>query len=78
MDKLDIANMLYLVFNGLAFKDIILTIISIASGLVILGFNIWRWVKAAKADGKITPEEIEEGKNQIVEDLTNLKDKIDK
>lgn len=76
MDRLDYLNLIYLAFAAIPGKDIILAVISILTGLVILGFNIWKWVKAAKADGKITPEEIEELKKQIEEDLTNIEDKI--
>ena len=51
---------------------LILTAVSIA---VTTAFNIWKWVKAAKADGKITLEEAEEGVkilNDGVEQIKNL------
>ena len=41
---------------------LVLTAISIA---VTTAFNIWKWVKAAKRDGKITQEELEEGHCRI-------------
>lgn len=78
MDRLDICNLIYLVFVNIPGKDIILSILSILTGLVILGFNIWKWCKAAKADNKITADEVEELKKQIIEDLENISDKIEK
>lgn len=51
---------------------LVLTAISIA---VTTAFNIWKWVKAAKRDGKITQEELEEGVgilNEGIDKITNL------
>jgi len=42
--------------------QIILTCVSAA---VILAFNIWKWYKKAKADGKIDEKEIDELENII-------------
>lgn len=35
-------------------------IITSVSALVVLAFNIWKWYKKAKADKKITDDEIDE------------------
>ena len=34
--------------------------LSIATSTIIIGFKVWAWWKKAKADGKITKEEIDE------------------
>jgi len=41
--------------------------LSILTSIILIAFRIWRWVKEAKADGKITKEEIEEGAKIIVD-----------
>ena len=48
----------------------------ILAGLAIvfsLSFTIWKWYKAAKADGKITVEEIEDLEKQVKEKLGDKK-----
>lgn len=35
-------------------------IITSVSALVVLAFNVWKWYKKAKADKKITDDEIDE------------------
>ena len=52
--------------------------LSIAVSLVILLYKIWKWWKEAKADGKITKEEISEGIDIIVDGVEDLKDKTKK
>lgn len=42
--------------------------ITILSTLVSLVYTIWRWYRKAKADGKITEDEIDE----IVDDVNNI------
>ena len=54
---------------------VILLIIGIISGLFSLTFNIYCWYKKAKADGKITAEEIAEGKKIIDEGIKDINDK---
>lgn len=44
----------------------------ILAGLAILfslSFTVWKWYKAAKADGKITAEEIEDLEKQVKETI---------
>ena len=52
--------------------------LAIACSLVLLAYRIWKWYKEAKADGKITKDEIKEGIDIIVEGGKDIKDKIDK
>ena len=49
-------------------------ILSIATTLFILGINIYSWWKKAKADGKITSDEVEE----LVEIVGEHGDKLTK
>lgn len=51
----------------------ILTMISI---IVSLSFTLWKWVKEAKKDGNITPDEIMEGANIVNEHLDKIKDAV--
>lgn len=39
--------------------------ITILSGIVALAFTIYKWYKSASDDGKITPEEIEDLREQV-------------
>ena len=54
-------------------------IITIAGGILTiittLVIPMWKWWKKAKADGKITNEEIDEAKDIVNNGLDNLKDK---
>lgn len=61
-----------------SYFDQISAVIGIIASVVVLAFNIWKWVKAAKADGKITKEEIEELQETVVDGLEDLNDKINK
>ena len=54
-------------------RDIISWALTILVGLVTLGFTIYSWYKKAKADGKITKEEIKELADDI-KDVTNKED----
>ena len=56
-------------------EQIILYIVGILSALVSLSFNIWIWYKKAKADGKITVDEVKEGKETIENGLDDLASK---
>lgn len=58
--------------------QIVELIISILTSLFILGINIYAWYKKAKADGKITSDEISEGAEIIKNGLEEIKDKTDK
>ena len=49
--------------------------LSILTSIILIAFRIWRWVKEAKADGKITKEEIEEGAKIIVDGAQEIADK---
>lgn len=52
--------------------------LSILTSVILIAFRIWRWVKDAKADGKITKEELEEGAKIIADGAEEISDKIKK
>lgn len=54
--------------------QIISLCVTILSGVVSLAFNIYKWVKKAKKDGKITEEEIDELASLVEDGLNPLKD----
>lgn len=56
-------------------RDIISWALTILVGLVTLGFTIYSWYKKAKADGKITKEEVEEGVHEVTEVIDDIKEK---
>lgn len=52
--------------------SLIQVIVGVVSGLFAIAYTIYKWYNKAKADGKITPEEIKE----LKDDLTDaMKDK---
>lgn len=53
---------------------IILTIVGIVSALFSLAFNIYCWYKKATADGKITTDELEEGKKIVDDGIKEITD----
>lgn len=55
--------------------QIISLILTILTTFITFAFTIYKWVKAAKADGKIDANEIEQG-IEIIEDLKEDLDKI--
>lgn len=58
--------------------QIIEFVFSAVTSAVLIAFRIWRWVKDAKADGKITKEELEEGAKIIADGVEEISDKIKK
>lgn len=48
----------------LQYISLALTVISI---IISISFTIWKWYVQANADGKITPEEIEDLQNQLAQ-----------
>lgn len=54
--------------------QIIELVLSIILTLVLITFKIWKWYKEAKADGKITADEIQKG----IDILEEGKKEIDK
>ncbi len=52
-------------------------ILSITTSCVLIAYRLWKWYKTAKADGKITKDEIEEGAQIIIEGKEEIADKID-
>ena len=57
--------------------QIISLVITILGGLLTLGMGIWTWWNKAKADGKITPEEIEEGTKIIQNGIDSINNAVD-
>ena len=53
-------------------------IISILTTLFILFVNIWTWWKKAKADGKITKDELKEGIDIVTTGVEEIEEKIKK
>lgn len=58
--------------------QLISLILSIVTSLVIIGLKIYSWYKAAKADGKITKDEIKDLTTEIKPEIDIIKDNIDK
>lgn len=54
--------------------QIIELVLSITLTLILITFKLWKWYKEAKADGKITADEIQKG----IDILEEGKDKLDK
>ena len=62
------------IFTTLQENPVIQTIsfiLTIVSVLVSLAYTLWKWWRKAKADKKITEEEIDEGM-QIIKDHTDI------
>ena len=55
--------------------QLIQVIVGVVSGLFAIAYTIFKWYNKAKADGKITPQEVKELKDDL-EDV--LKDKEEK
>ena len=51
--------------SAVELKDLISWILSIIAAIVTIGFTIWTWYKKAKADGKVTKEEVDELVDQL-------------
>lgn len=49
---------------------------TIVCGLLTIAFTIWRWYRAAKKDGNISKEEIEELIDDIVHHVDDTADKV--
>lgn len=69
------------IFTAVQVDDILkwvslaLTIISV---LVSISYNLYKWYQRAKADGKITKEEVKEGVDIIRTGTDGFKDKLNK
>lgn len=53
--------------------QIIQAILTVLGLLVTISYTIWKWYKKAKADGKITQDEVDE----LMEDLNKVKEDKD-
>ena len=51
--------------------------LAIACSIVLLAYRLWKWWKEAKADGKITKEEIKEGLDIVITGANEIKDNLD-
>lgn len=51
--------------------------LSIATSAVLIAYRLWKWYKAAKADGKITRDEVQEGLEIVIEGKDEIADKIE-
>lgn len=52
-------------------------ILSALTALITFIYNIWKWYKDAKKDGKISIDELEEGVNVVKDGISDLKDEIE-
>lgn len=50
--------------------------LSILTSVVLIAYRLWKWHDEAKADGKITKDEIEEGAKIINDGLEEVNDKV--
>lgn len=41
---------------------------SILTSVVLIAYRLWKWYKSAKADGKITKDELKEGIKIVIND----------
>ena len=51
--------------------------LAIACSIVLLTYRIWKWWRDARADGKITKEEIQDGLDIIKNGIDDVKHNID-
>ena len=54
--------------------QLILLILGIVSSVVSLAYTLWKWYRKAKADGKITADEIDEAADIIHDHVNKGKD----
>ena len=50
--------------------QVIQAILTVVGLLITISYTIWKWYKKAKADGKITEDEVDE----LMEDLNKVKE----
>lgn len=58
--------------------QIIQLVLGIVATIISIMFSIWLWWKKASKDGKITEEEIKEGKDILNNGIKDLDDKLKK
>lgn len=58
--------------------QIITFALSVVTALVTLIYNVWKWFKEAKKDGKITIEEIEAGLSIVKDEVQKIEESISK
>ena len=57
--------------------QIIEFVMAILTSIILIAYRLWVWYKKAKADGKITKDEIEEGLEILGEGIEDLKEKTE-
>ena len=55
--------------------QLIQVIVGVVSGVFAIAYTIFKWYNKAKQDGKITPQEIKELKDDLENVLTDKEDK---
>ena len=50
--------------------------LSILTSIILVAYRIWKWHDEAKADGKITKDEVEEGFKILNDGLEDVNDKV--
>lgn len=53
-------------------------ILAIIASIVLIAYRLWKWWKEAKADGKITKQEIKDGLDILQDGIEDVKDKLNK
>ena len=69
-----------LLTGGLATDEIVnltLMIVGIISGLLSISLTIYKWIKVAKADGKITVDEVIDVTEKVKDGVDNIKGVIE-
>ena len=69
------------IFTAIQVDDVLKWIslgLTIVSVLISISYNLYKWWQRAKADGKITKEEIKEGIDIVNTGTDNFKDKLQK
>lgn len=77
-ETLNVAQYVLVVLQQNETLQVIECVVSVITSIILIAFRIWRWHKEAKADGKITKEEIEEGAKIIEDGAQEIADKMKK
>lgn len=56
--------------------QLIMLILSIISVIVSISFTLYKWLKEAKKDGKITQEEIDEAINIVASGIEKINEEV--
>lgn len=57
--------------------QLISLILSVLVSVIIILYRLWKWYNEAKADGKITKEELKKGIDIAKDGISEVKEKVD-